>query len=622
MHPKTLILICCILLSDNLLSQKPSNYADIPVAPVNYILPTSQNGLAEVYFMMKGTVKIDRWDKSADVWIRFDYKAGTAETLDPAFKFMYILDGKYYGDQHVGKELFNGIRVDRDFTEFEVVVSAKGQSRTMKLPRGEWMFFKVNDPQIDAKSVSVNFIRATSVRFTGIRPIENHIRAMIRNEKQKAAESSKIEADKEAKKKAETERARTENSGNNNSKQNDATASKNSSAKTGTNASSNKSTSASGTTSKSSSASSSSGVKGKETTNTKSAEGSKSTNSSNGVNPTVKNMNNAEEAKRLANQRAAEEARAEQEMLRKKQAEYDKWKTEANRQQAVNDATQAGMVGILLFTLGQWIYNDKMGKADPTYCFIRSKNEAQFGVGIDYGYSFSSYPLLFASNVSSMSGGVSTNKKEVIAKNPFVINFEPTLKMGAENNKYGGFGYATVKLGISPIFDASNLSFQFGGRIYGGINWAKFYIDYGRGSRKFTKSIKDVEENGSGKSKTSISKFEYGVRFTVSPKDDLRRSHLYFGIISEKNKQDKNNGVVDPKTGTLSFTSLIPKNSGFSIQWNKEHTFKVYTNIYPKFAFAGEVDASSGELASSFKTTPAGTFIEFGFVRAVNWWIN
>ncbi len=362
------------------------------------------------------------------------------------------------------------------------------------------------------------------------------------------------------------------------------------------------------------------------TTNTKNSENAQSSSTSKAVVSSssigANNSINAAETKRLANQKAEDEARIEQEKLRQKQADYDKWKAEAGKQQAMTDAAEAGLVGILLFTFGEWIYNDKMGKVDPSFSFLRTKKDAQFGAGIDYGYSLSSYPLLFASNKSSMSGGVLTNEREVQAKNPFVVNFEPSFKMGAENNKYGGFGYATVKLGISPIFDASNFSFQFGGRIYGGINWAKFYIDYGRGSRKFTKSIKDVEENGSGKSKTSISKFEYGVRFTASPKDDLRRSHIYFGIISEKNKQEKNNGVVNPKTGTLAFTFLIPKNSGFSIQWNKEHTFKVYTNIYPKFVFAGAIDATSGELATSFKTTPAGTFFEFGFVRAVNWWIN
>ncbi len=176
---KKYFLVYLLLFVQEATSQNPSNYAEIPSTPVNYSLPRNKNGLAEVFFMMSGRVKIDRWEKSADVWIKFDYKFGTAETLDPAFKFMYLFNGSFYGDQHIGKEIFNGIRVDRDLTEFEVIVSAKGQSRTMKIPRGEWKFFKVNDPQIDAKSVAVNFIKVTSIQFTNTRAIENRIMELI-----------------------------------------------------------------------------------------------------------------------------------------------------------------------------------------------------------------------------------------------------------------------------------------------------------------------------------------------------------------------------------------------------------------------------------------------------------
>jgi hypothetical protein len=164
-------------------AQQPANYSDIPKTPVNYNLPPGKNGLSEVYFMMNARVKITRWEKSADVRVSFDYKQGTAETLDPAFRFMYAYNGKLYGDQHVGKEIFNGIRADRDFTLFEVHVSAKGQQRTLKVARGEYQFLKINDPNLDANDVSVHFLGVSNIAFEGTNPIENKIRSLLESEK-------------------------------------------------------------------------------------------------------------------------------------------------------------------------------------------------------------------------------------------------------------------------------------------------------------------------------------------------------------------------------------------------------------------------------------------------------
>lgn len=327
-----------------------------------------------------------------------------------------------------------------------------------------------------------------------------------------------------------------------------------------------------------------------------------------------------QEAIERAQKEEEDKKKAEQDLLNKKQADYDKWKTDAKNQQSVNDAASATAFGTVLFVLGEWIYNDKMGEYDPAFSFKRSSNKVQFGLGIDFGYSLSTFPMLFESNISTMSGGVSSTKKEVQAKNPFIINFEPSVRMGVENNNFGGFAYAGVKLGASPIFDGSNLSLQYGVRAYAGIKWVKAYVDYGMGSRAFSKSSTDPEENGSGKSNSSFNKLEYGVRFTVHPVDDLRRSHIYLGMISEKLKLEKPNNFVDPVSGTLNTLGETPTITGYSIQWNKEHTFKLYANVYPEFIYTGEINTGSGALSSEFKSTKTGTFFEFGFVRSINWW--
>lgn len=332
----------------------------------------------------------------------------------------------------------------------------------------------------------------------------------------------------------------------------------------------------------------------------------------------------AAERERVAKQQAKEEEerkqREEQEKLNKKQAEYDQWKSNAQSRQNASDAASAGAFGILMVVMGEWIYNENMGKVNPEYSFQRTKKPVQFGVGLDYGYSLSSFPMLFSSDKTTMVNGSYRNTKEIQAKNPFIINFDPTFKMGAENNNFGGFGYVGIKIGSSPIFDGDQFSVHYGARAYAGINWVKAYADFGFGSRIFNKSSSDVEEYGSGKSNVKFSKLEYGLRFTTHPEDDLRRSHIYLGIMSEKLTLADNNRFINPLTGTLSSLNETPAISGFSLQWHKEHTFKLYANFYPEYIFTGETSTST--LDSDFKTTKTGSFIEFGFVRAINWWIN
>ncbi len=376
-------------------------------------------------------------------------------------------------------------------------------------------------------------------------------------------------------------------------------------------------------------ATTSSGATKKQGTTTSSSDGKTSTSSTQSTTSTTKAdeaekkaaaKQKEQEAIARAQQEDENKKQAEQDLLNKKQADYDKWKTDAKNQQSVNDAASATAFGMVLFVLGEWIYNDKMGEYDPAFSYKRASNKVQLGVGIDFGYSLSSFPMLFESNMSTMSGGVLRTKKEVQAKNPFVVNFEPSVRIAVENNNFGGFGYFAAKLGASPIFDGSNLSLQYGARAYAGIKWVKAYVDYGMGSRSFSKSSTDPEENGSGKSNTGFTKLEYGVRFTTHPVDDLRRSHIYLGIISEKLKLEKPSNLVDPTSGTLQNLSESPTITGYSIQWNKEHTFKLYANIYPEFIYTGEINSGSGALSSDFKSTKTGTFFEFGFVRSINWW--
>ncbi len=201
-------------------AQNPANYADIDKRPVDYILPLGKNGLKETYFMMNARVKITRWEKKATVRVSFDFVAGIAENSDPPFKFMYQYNNKYYGNQHLGKESFNGIRVDRDFTKFKVTVMGYGKSKTLEVPRGEYFFLEFDNTNIDANKISIFFPEVTYIAFTGTRQIEDKIRNLEKsNEQSKNSDIKKTESETNAGNNQNNTKNQATRSQNNNTKQ-------------------------------------------------------------------------------------------------------------------------------------------------------------------------------------------------------------------------------------------------------------------------------------------------------------------------------------------------------------------------------------------------------------------
>jgi hypothetical protein len=200
-------------------AQNPAKYADIERKPVNYILPLGKNGLKETYFMMNARVKITRWEKKATVRVSFDFIAGTAENNDPPFKFMYQYNNKYYGDQHLGMESFNGIRVDRDFTKFKVEVMGYGKSKILEVPRGEYFFLEFDNIDIDANKFSVFFPEVTYIAFTGTRHIEEKIRNLEKSNGQSKSSVKKPELESNTGTNQNNTKNQATKSQNNNTKQ-------------------------------------------------------------------------------------------------------------------------------------------------------------------------------------------------------------------------------------------------------------------------------------------------------------------------------------------------------------------------------------------------------------------
>jgi hypothetical protein len=325
--------------------------------------------------------------------------------------------------------------------------------------------------------------------------------------------------------------------------------------------------------------------------------------------------NAREEAKRQ------EEARlkAEQEARDQRQAEYDTWKQNANEQRRQAEATAAASSVSILFI----IYNDNMGRVNPDFVYNKpaNKDKLNLNLSVEWGYSMSYAPLIFASDKTTMINGNYVSTKSLENKQIYTLNLDVNMKIGAEHDYYGGYVFLSPKAGFSPVFDGYQLSLlNYGARVFAGAKSAKLYGEYTGGSRVFSKSDNDPEESGKGKIDMRYEKLEYGVRFTTKPNADYKRSHISLGMIMERLKPGGVGAYADPTTGSLVSVGNSPWIKGYAFQWKKDHTFNFYINYYPEYIVAGDVSYNSGSPSSSFRSTPTGNFFELGFLRSIDFW--
>jgi len=328
-----------------------------------------------------------------------------------------------------------------------------------------------------------------------------------------------------------------------------------------------------------------------------------------------------EEVTRAKAVQEAEAARlkAEQEARNQRQREYDAWKQSANEQRIQSEATAAaGSIGFLTI-LGQWIYNDKMGNVNPDFVYNKPTkgNRLRLTPSVEWGYSGTSIPILFQSENTTMIGGNYVTNKTLINNPIFTFNLDVNLKIGVENDNFGGYVFLAPKFGFSPIFDGYQLSLgNYGTRLFVGIKNLKLYGEYMGGERNFSKSDNDPEENGTGKIEMSYTKTEYGLRFTTNPNASYKRNHISFGMIRERMKIGGTEGYIDPISGNLITKGKSPWVDGFAFQWKKDHTFNFYFHYYPEYLVAGNVSYNSPSPSSDLRSSPTGSLIEFGFIRS------
>lgn len=352
---------------------------------------------------------------------------------------------------------------------------------------------------------------------------------------------------------------------------------------------------------------------GVESSSTTTSSGNTSTGTS-----AAQQQYNAKEQARLQ-----EEARlkAEQEAKQQRQQEYDTWKNNANEQRRQAETVAAASSISILFIVGTWIYNDKMGRVNPDFVYNKPENKGKlnFNASIEWGYSMSYAPLIFASERTTMINGNDVSSKSLENKQAFTLNLDVNMKIGAEHDNFGGYVFLAPKAGFSPIFDGYQLSLlNYGGRLFAGAKWAKVYGEYMGGSRVFSKSDNDPEEHGKGKIDMTFQKLEYGVRFTTKHDADYRRSHISLGMIMERLKPGGLGMYMDPETGSLMEASPSPWIKGYTFQWKKDHNFNFYINYYPAYLVAGDVSYTNGAPSSEFRDTRTGSLFELGFIRSVD----
>ena len=613
-HFLFLLLLPYISFSQNSNSDNNKKFSNISSV---YRIPSNRNGLTEAAFQLEANVRVDRYATSSKFILDIKKVQSTPSNPSPSYLHSYRYNGKEYGNQHVGYDPFIPIKAGN--LRYEVTLIYKEKSWTNIVDGMTNIFGPVEK---DAKASGVTlYVKVVEINdWIGVNVIEDKIRAILKTDNdKKLAEQKKIEDDKKtaaAKVAADKKAADDKKIAADKKLADDKKVAAEKKA-----AEDNKSAqSATGNVAKKSETSSSASSGTSEKSKTSSATAAKSKAST---------QEDAEAARQAAiakknAEREAEIARqkAEEEQLQQKQASYDSWKADKQKEQAqVNAASTAASLGLLTI-VGGWIYNDKMGNVNPDFVYKGDAKKPRFHLGIDWGYSASSFPVIFKSDISTMRNGREVKEKTLEKKLPFVINLEANVKMGVDHDKYGGYAYLNPKFGFSPIFDAFQFSpLIYGAKVYGGLKWVKVYGEYGGGSRTWTQTSTDAEENGSAKSDMTFNKMGYGLRFTTNADADYRRSHISIGLIDERLNAGILGSFTDPITNTIISTGKSAVLKGYAFEWKKDHNFSLYCNVYPEYSYSGEIQYNSGAPSSTFKSTPGGgLFVEFGFLRSVDWW--
>jgi hypothetical protein len=165
-----------ILTTINSHAQDDDNHRTFDKVICEYTIPIERNGLTTSSFWVQSRIRIERWENTSKIILDITAEQSSASNPDPNFIYSYNYNGKAYGNETLGFELFNTIGTSRSGLTFEVLVTYGSQS---------WGWMKVDGMtnqfgpiEKDAKASDV-FVRAKIVgvgSFSGTAAIEQAIK--------------------------------------------------------------------------------------------------------------------------------------------------------------------------------------------------------------------------------------------------------------------------------------------------------------------------------------------------------------------------------------------------------------------------------------------------------------
>ncbi len=320
-----------------------------------------------------------------------------------------------------------------------------------------------------------------------------------------------------------------------------------------------------------------------------------------------------EEEKERERKRKEEEERRKQEKINAYKERVENQRKENNAIAASAAASSAG----ILYLLGGIIYN-KMGiPANDLY------TGSNFHVNFDFGYGASLFPI---ANNSETTGINEFSGEEFTTENndpvsAITIDLRLALKVGYEMEYAGANIFGRFEPGFSPVFTAFNTSYGYGAEAFVGHKNIKLYGRYESGSQNFSSSNWiDPEEIGEGgKSSTKYQQLRAGLKISYYRNArTAKRDHLIFGIIENYFNEDSatifgiRENPDEPILDLLSTPSSEESNpyiaNGYFFEWKRDHTHRLYIEIFPNYPVTGEIGGLSNE---------GKVFIQAGFSRSI-----
>ncbi len=278
---------------------------------------------------------------------------------------------------------------------------------------------------------------------------------------------------------------------------------------------------------------------------------------------------------------------------------------EHNRQVA---AGSAAATGSLMYLLGGFVYSH-YGKTNPQ----RLYKGGNLLLNMDMGFGLNVHPMYFASEYETYEYDYIKSTK---GSTKILFDFNVALQLGYDTNFLGGYGFAAAAPGISPIFDATQLNYKYGGRVFAGLKNLKVFAEYESGSRNYTGSdLLDSQEYGSGESNFSYNNVKAGIKISwYKNRWAPARNHIYLGVIEERisELEDGQSLQMIPQEQEPYVFTGFPTYMGYMFEWRHDHHGVFYARVFPKYPYTGLRGGKNHENLSS----EGSLFFQVGFLRS------